>query len=248
MSKIILLSCVWVIFLLLVIAALRAAFLVSVSLKIQKNTSSYSRVMPEAKTKVLFLGDSTALGTGAETPELTVAGRLAGDMPDASIENESRNGMKTRGLLENVRTREWSQRYSLIVIQIGGNDILRFSGRAELTTDIQALLAETKLHTDTLLLITAGDVGRAPFFPYLVGKIWNGQTRAVREIFMKAATQNDALYVDLYSANVDETFEKDIPKYYSDDRLHPRGEGYRIWYEELKATLESSSLPKFPVQ
>ena len=45
--------------------------------------------------RVLVVGDSTGVGTGAARPEDSIAGRLADAYPDVTIVNRARNGAKT---------------------------------------------------------------------------------------------------------------------------------------------------------
>ena len=48
------------------------------------------------------------------------------------------------------------------------------------------------------------------------------------------------IYVDLLAAKVSDLFLTDIGRYYSADLLHPSGEGYAVWYAEMKKVLEQN--------
>ena len=76
-----------------------------------------------AAPNILVLGDSTGYGTGATKAVDSIAGRIGAAFPKYSIINESKNGRNMEGLQEKVT--QVSGTYELILLQIGGNDILQ---------------------------------------------------------------------------------------------------------------------------
>ncbi|MEK7181554.1 MAG: GDSL-type esterase/lipase family protein [Patescibacteria group bacterium] len=212
-------------------AVLRAFFLIQVGTSIQKNAVPYERKLENAEKNILVIGDSTGVGTGADQPTESVAGRIGADFPRASVVNISRNGKKTREVISELTSLR--ETFDVIVIQIGGNDVLYFTARQALEKDIEAVLTEAKKRSAHVVLVTAGDVGEAPFFSYPFGYFWSKQTLAVREIFLAAAKRHGVEYVDLYAEKVGQVFRTDTARYYSKDMLHPSGDGYALWYEKV---------------
>src|SRR5438128_2600640 len=68
--------------------------------KVSYNNIPFERKNPHAKLKILFLGDSTALGTGAMDNTQSVAGWFGRDFPEAEIINRSRNGKRIKELAD----------------------------------------------------------------------------------------------------------------------------------------------------
>lgn len=114
--------------------------LIAIGLKLADNAIPFSR--DASGPKILVIGDSTAVGTGASASSTSLAGLLGSHYPSASIENRGINGSKTRDLL--TRNDLSGDRYDLIMIHIGGNDTVRFTNLDELTKDIALVIDDAK--------------------------------------------------------------------------------------------------------
>ncbi|HEX9679120.1 MAG TPA: SGNH/GDSL hydrolase family protein, partial [Candidatus Saccharimonadales bacterium] len=146
-------------------------------------------------------------------------------------------GLRTRGLVPKL-SELTAGAYDPVILQVGGNDILYFTPLDELSQDITLVLEQARRLTDgQIILLHSGNIGLAPFFPRWAGWLWSGRTKAVREVFSKAARANGASYVDLYHNRADDPFLGDIQRFYSADYLHPTGAGYGVWYTEVEKYL-----------
>jgi|CXWL01.1.fsa_nt_gi lysophospholipase L1-like esterase len=201
----------------------------------------YARSLPGAELKILFLGDSTAVGTGAANNRLSTAGYFASDFPLAEIINISRNGKRIHELLEEFDTQTFGK-YDLVVIQIGGNDILKFTPFQNIEIDLAAVIDRAKTVGRHVVVLHSGNVGTAPIFHWPFDRIMTERTRKVREIYIGQAKAHGAVYVDLFSERNEDFFLKDIKRYYSPDYLHPSGDGYRWWYQRIRQTLDQSGV------
>lgn len=206
--------------------SIRIFQLVRTSTELVRDARPYQRV--DGEIDVLVLGDSTAVGVGSVSDE-TVAGRIAQSL-NASIENYAVSGARTRDISKQLG-RKQKDRYDLVLIQVGANDIIRFSEIDMLRDEISDLLQDTTSVSDRVVLLTAGKVGNAPIFPYLLGWIWNHRAGTVRTHFMAAAQKYDAVYVDLYA--IQDPFGSEPSRYYAPDGLHLTGDGYGFWYERV---------------
>lgn len=193
----------------------------------------FERFRPGASRRILVVGDSTAVGVAVEDPRESVAGRLGEQFPDAHLENKGRSGARTRDVLNVLRDIR-DARYDLVLIQAGGNDVLRFTPLDGLRADVDAVLSEAGRLSDRVILLTAGNIGLAPFFPRPVSWLYTWRTHQVRTIFRETAQRHGARYVDLFTSRRDDVFLTDPPRYYAPDFLHLRGEGYRVWYERVR--------------
>lgn len=202
-----------------------------------EEASVFAHHTKSSTTSVLVIGDSTGYGTGASKPEDSVAGRLSKDFPHASIENRSINGLKISGAISILERVHEEDRYHVVLLQIGGNDVLYFSSQEEVRREMRELFALAKKHSDNVVMMSTGDIGTAPAFGPLLSFFYHRRTLSFREMFMEEAKKAGVQYVDLYVEKKDDPFALDPWKYHSSDGLHPTSAGYALWYEKLKPVI-----------
>lgn len=236
---------VLIVFLLLVLSLLvqgaHVLRLIRIGRSVAASAKKFERLRSGVSFRVLIVGDSTAVGTGAVDPERSVAGRLGAFLSEAHIENRGVNGLKTAEIVRELPTHV-PQKYDLVVVQTGGNDILSFTPLATLRGDIERLLDRAIGVGEKVVLLTAGDIGRAPFFPHAVSWLFTRRTRLVRKIFQATALQKGVQYVDLFVPQVDDVFAGNPRRYYTSDLLHPSADGYGVWFEEVRQTLREAGV------
>lgn len=217
-------------------ALFRARRLMNIGQRIAHFTIPFQRLRPGAKQRILIAGDSSAVGTGATRHEDSTAGRIAADYPEAEIANLSRNGMKAAELLERLE-RAHLGTFDMVVLQIGGNDIIRGTKLPELEQVIRKLVPVAKKLSPRVVIMHSGNLGAAPFFPWLVGKYFTQRTRLVRDMYIKIAKDFGIVYADLFEEKPTDVFSKESKRYYAGDLFHPSSEGYGLWYEGIKKAL-----------
>lgn len=228
------------VFIALIIDTVRFYLLIDQSKKLVEASRSFEVIQPDADMKILVLGDSTAVGTGVDDPHKSTAGRLSERYPEAEVKNISQNGLKTRELLERLDTLDAKEHYSLVLIQIGANDIIRFTSMKEIEKDIDAILARLSKQSDQVVILHSGDVGEAPFFPLFMRPIYSSRSYEMRDLYSKLSSTYGAQYVDLIGSAVGELIKRDPKTYYADDLLHLSNEGYGLWFEEIEKNLTAS--------
>ncbi|MHB0865733.1 MAG: SGNH/GDSL hydrolase family protein [Minisyncoccota bacterium] len=202
-----------------------------------KKLKSYSVLHPDGQ-RILIIGDSTAYGTGALSPEDTLSGRLAHDFPRTEILNNAVNGSLTKDALRQLRE-VGSKKFDMIIISTGGNDIWHFTGLSSLERDLRQLLKEAVAQSDhRVILLFYANLGHAPIFPSGIRWLLGRRTERVHQIFSVAAASFEVPLIELYtSKNVNNftpnPFLEDPKKYYAKDRMHPSSEGYRLWYNRM---------------
>lgn len=217
---------------LLIGEVLRVYSLMEIGKQLAEKSAPFQGLNERSDFRILVIGDSTAVGVGVTDPKDSTAGRLAKDFPDAHLINLGKNGALTHDLIQELQNLK-GQKFNLILIHIGGNDVLRLTSVKKLTVDIEEVLRLAQGIGERVVLVTAGNIGLAPFFSRPVGWFYSYRTRLVRKLFMTAAQKFGAFYVDLYTNRRDDIFLTDIKRYYSPDFLHLSGEGYRVWYEAI---------------
>lgn len=200
----------------------------------------YERTI-EGAPVILVAGDSTGYGTGARAGKQTIAGYVGADFPQYSIKNISVNGHTTHDLIGKLKELPADSSYALILLQIGGNDILKDRPLSEVRQDIQQVLTEAKQRSAHVVLSTTGNVGAAAAFvkggepnQHLMEK-----SQAVHAVFREVASEYEIPYVDYYVEPSQDVFLQDPDTYMAADGLHPSGAGYQEWYKKLQPTLNN---------
>jgi lysophospholipase L1-like esterase len=201
--------------------------------KISDRSVSFQNSASPERYRILIVGDSTGVGTGAETPEDSIAGLILRDYPETTIENRAENGAKFADVIAQF-DEEASDYYDLILIQAGGNDILRFTSLDTLRDNVGTLLRTAKERAQHVVFMSTGNVGNAPAFMPPLSWVYTSRTRKVRKILMEIAEAEGIVYVDLFMERSDDPFVSEPERYNAPDFLHPGSEGYRLWYEALK--------------
>lgn len=194
---------------------------------------SYIQPNEEAMT-VLILGDSTGVGVGADFPRETIAGLLEQD--GASVVNKARAGDYTYEILDQINELD-GEYYDLVLIFVGGNDVLWFENLDKAAEDLKEVLRAAHYLGERIVLLPPGNLGLAPLFRDPIGWLYSGRTWEARQKFMQVASESGVVYLDLFTNSLRELFTDEPRKYFAADLLHPSSEGYRIWYEKIKRTL-----------
>ncbi len=202
--------------------------LMQVETAYKKETEDY------AKT-ILVLGDSTGAGVGAATPEESVAGRLSMYVGATHVENYAVSGAETHNLPEQIAKAKLP-RYDLILIQIGGNDILWLRRPKKSAEELKMALQKLP-EADQVIVLTAGNVGGATIFPPPIRPFHTWRNQAFHREFAKASSVTGATYVNLYEPPHLDPFLDNPELYLAEDGLHPSSEGYKLWFGKVQKAL-----------
>ena len=209
------------------------AYRISVGKKLARDAQAYSRD-GDFSTSILVVGDSTAVGTGG-APQESVAGRLA-EHYSANVENRAVNGAQLKDVAQQLRE-ALSESYDFVVIHAGANDVIYGSTYADMQKYASEVAAEAVKLSERVVLITSGDIGEAPIWPFPLGSIFTKRTEKAREIIKPTVEENGAAYVDLFA--MDTPFARDPKRYYAPDFLHLSGDGYEVWFNAIRTTIET---------
>ncbi len=213
---------------------------IAVSKQLVKKATPFSHNPSSPSQQILVLGDSTAVGVGAESSDQTVAGYLHDQYPSASIANISQSGAKLDDILQLFKQHS-SQKYDLIVLQAGANDILYFTPLATAKNNLNKLLTELKQRSEIVVLITSGNIGSAPIFTPPLSWLYTHRSKTYLQHFKQIATDNKVHVADVFHSKNDDPFLKDPEKFYSKDKIHLSGEGYKLWYEAILNQIKNST-------
>lgn len=216
-------------------AAFHVGRRVYIGRELAHNVEPFSYATDHSDKRILVVGDSLAVGTGATRAEDTIAGRIHQDFPHAEIINISQNGAEMKEVAEELN--QVSGRFDLVVITGGANNIIHFRNFGEAKSDAELMVKNAKEKSDRVVWLASGNIGLAPIWPWPLGQIYTHKTRKYHAEFRSVAEEGGVQFVNLFMERNEDIFAKDPRRYYSSDGLHPSGDGYGVWYEALTASL-----------
>jgi lysophospholipase L1-like esterase len=185
---------------------------------------------PDATLRLLIVGDSTGVGTGASSPQASLAGLLAQAYPRLQIDNRARDGATFAGVIEQLEAA--TARYDLVLVQAGGNDVIRLRKLDDVRADVERVATLARARGQRVLLMPAGNVGNAPFFFPPASWLMTSRARSLHGFVREAATRHQAAYINLFKDKAKDPFAQQ-PELNAADGLHPSDAGYRVWFDEL---------------
>jgi lysophospholipase L1-like esterase len=180
--------------------------------------------------RLLVVGDSTAVGTGASAPEHSLPGLIGRRWPDANIDNRAQDGATFAALPTQLAV---DGRYDVVLVMAGGNDVIRLRDFAQVRADIERTLALAHERAPTVVVMPAGNVGNAPFFWPPLSWWLSSRARELHAAASAASVRSGAIYVNLYRERAQDPFVRQ-PQLHAADGLHPSDAGYRQWWSELE--------------
>ena len=210
-------------------ACARTAWRLQESSELTRASKPLQRMPLQPALRLLIVGDSTAVGTGASAPDASVAGLLGQGFPRLLIENRARDGATFAEILAQL---EGHERFDMVLVMAGGNDVVRLRGLESVRADVERVTKRATQRADLVALMPAGNVGNAPFFFAPVSWLMASRSRRLQAFAREAALRHGAVYVDLFRESADDPFVQ-RPELNAADGLHPSDAGYRVWFGEL---------------
>jgi lysophospholipase L1-like esterase len=209
---------------------------VQVGIGLASRAVAFNNQTGDYRKTLLILGDSTGVGVGAARPEESVAGLLAAGTGSTYVENQAVSGALVAGLPAQVEKAHLAH-YDTVLVQIGGNDIIRFHGVTQVSAQLSAMLGILSMRAGRVLLMSAGDVGTTTLFPPILNPFYTRLTLAYHAAFDKVARTYGARYINLYTPPAQDPFVKSPSTYFAADGLHLTSAGYALWYKRLTETV-----------
>jgi len=232
--------------------AIRIKRLVNIGQDLATAAKPYEQRPATPTSTILVTGDSSAVGVGAATPQESVAGRLGQRYPSATIENTGHNGERVGGLLqklievnqggsstEPVAKPDAKKPYDLVLLQIGGNDLIHRTPFADLERDLPLLLDQAKKLSDQIVLINGGNYRHIPMFPWPANLYFDRQSRLGMELFSRIAQEKGVAYVELYKPAAQDR-DRNHKADYAADQFHLNGTGYAWWFDGIVKAIENA--------
>ncbi len=200
--------------------------------RIAGRSTPFQRQLPDCRRRVLVVGDSTGVGTGAACAQDSIAGLLAREFPDVAVTNRARNGAKAADAVHQLATLP-AGRFDVVFVHVGGNDILRTTPMPQLEQDITAALLAARERSDIVIFMSTPNMGLCPVFFPPFSWLLTMRTREARDLFVRVSRELGVHYVDFFREKGEDVFSRDPRRYFAEDRLHPSSESYRAAYDAI---------------
>jgi lysophospholipase L1-like esterase len=187
----------------------------------------------EHSEKILILGDSTAVGTGAASVNDSIAGRLAHDFPKAQIVNRAVNGACIRDLPKQILGMEHTT-FMMIIVSVGGNDVWHLSRTKTIEETLLTIFPKLQaMSPKRVFFLTYNNISRGPLFPSWISWFLSMHAARIEKSITQCAQQYRVPVICLFEDTVDNPFLRIPEKLFAADGIHPNSDGYRLWYNHM---------------
>ena len=139
-----------------------------------------------------------------------------------------------------VRQLKPPQRFDLILILCGGNDVILLTGNAALQADVARALQLASNRAETVVLMPAGNVGNTPFFSRPLSWLMRQRSLRLHAIARSAVASANAIHVNGYKERDEDLFVREAGRLNAADGLHPSDDGYQLWFGALQEQMALS--------
>jgi len=206
-----------------------AVWRIAQSAELARHSQALQATPSEPALRLLVVGDSTAVGTGASSPSASLAGLLAARFPGLLIENRGSDGASFADVATQLAG---DKPFDMVLVQAGGNDIIRLRDMDAVGRDIERVTALARQHAPLVVLMPAGNVGNAPFFFPPLSWWMTLRSRQLHAHAQASAARAGAVYVSLFEERANDPFALHRGLN-AKDGLHPSDAGYRVWMDQL---------------
>ncbi len=193
--------------------------------KYEKENSEIATVEKREK-RIVFMGDSITEFWKTNHPDF---------FSGKPYLNRGISGQTTPQMLLRFRADVINLHPAVVVILAGGNDIAGNTGPATLAMIINNILSMVELAKTNAIQVILCAVLPANHFPWKPNENPAEKIVALNTMIKNYADTNNILYVDYYSAMVDEN--KGLSTEYSNDGVHPNTSGYKVMEPLIEAAI-----------
>jgi lysophospholipase L1-like esterase len=181
------------------------------------STEKFERRL-ERENGILILGDSLAYGVGASSQEASFAGKIAEHYHDSAVNNKAKIGETVDSLKETI-DEKITDKYEIIFIIVGGNDIMRMHINIfNSANSIKPIIDKASRHSARVVLVTTGNFNYVSLQPWILKSIFNNRANILRRAALKLETNYpNYSYIDFYTTSMD---EEEYKSYEASDGYH----------------------------
>lgn len=191
--------------------------------------------------EVAIIGDSTALGQGAEIIENSFSYQYlqANLAKNQSIkyDNFAISGARINDVLNN-QVAKISLSADIIFVSIGANDVTAFMSKSDFTDKIKDLIKKLeKFDKSKIIWMNIPDLVTVPVLLPPLNYILSNRCKEFNLVIEGNLNQDNFVYVDVFNGTRDE-FWNNPDKNYARDKYHPSTAGYKLWVDVINKTVK----------
>jgi lysophospholipase L1-like esterase len=182
--------------------------------------------------RMLWLGDSTAAGVGADEPDGALPRQVAARLErPVQLTVLAKSGARVEDVIEKQLPKVASLDPDVVFLSIGANDVVHFTSRGSFTRRYRRLLDQ--LGTTPVIALGVPDMGAAPRFAQPLRAIAGWRGRALDGCIRDALAGREGVrYVDI-AGRTGPPMRRDPDRYFALDRYHPNEAGYGLWADAV---------------
>lgn len=184
--------------------------------KYQKENANLP-TLKSGEKRIVFMGDSITEFWSALYPDFFVGKPYI---------NRGISGQTTPQMLIRFRADVIALKPKMVVLLAGANDIAGNTGPSTLEMILDNIISMAELAKANQIKIILCSLLPAYDFPWKTGSFPAEKITRFNAMLKKYADENGILYLDYYSAMVDE--RKGLKAAYADDGVHPNKTGYEV--------------------
>lgn len=198
------------------------------------SSTAFNQMLKNAKQHILVIGDSTMHGAGQIKPEETMGGLLATKFPQASVETLAEIDARVRDLPTQLARAKFD-RYDIILIGVGGNDVARFSHWSDIERDLTKLLELASEKANEVAVCTNVNLGNIGFFLFPINHIFDHRSRKYGEICAQVMQHFPNVHlVNLYRPIHEDFYNAESrSKFVTEDGFHPSAYANKFFFNMI---------------
>lgn len=174
-------------------------------------------VLESGQKRIVFMGDSITEFWSELCPEFFVGKPYI---------NRGISGQTTPQMLIRFRADVIALKPTMVILLAGANDIAGNTGPSTLEMILNNIISMVELAKANQIEMILCSLLPAYDFPWKTGSFPAEKIMTFNTMLKKYADENNILYLDYYSAMVDE--RKGLKAAYADDGVHPNKAGYEV--------------------
>jgi lysophospholipase L1-like esterase len=197
---------------------------------------------PGNAPRVVWLGDSTAVGEGASSAAGAVPSQVQDGLgrPDAALTVLAVSGARVAGVLAEQVPHVAGLHPDLVLISVGANDTIHFTGRGAFRHTYEQLVRALPPGVPVVLL-GVPDMGAIARFAQPLRAMAGRRGRNLDAEVRRVAAATGAVYADI-AGPTGPAFRRYPGRYFAADDFHPSDAGYGLWADAVGRVLREEGL------
>lgn len=188
--------------------------------------------------RFVAVGDSTITGPGLDHPDQIWVRHIARRLSDrfhVELISLAVGGSKTRDVLEVQLPAAEAIHPDLVVVSVGGNDILRGVPVPLFERRLDEIVGRLKGVSRAVVLMGVGDLGTIPRFPVPLSHVASLSGRIADGVHARIALRHGVTKVDHWAYEPEDRWGPDM---FCADLFHPSPAGHLSWSETVYPYIE----------